>query len=101
VNQQEFLDEIEDDVYKIVSRSWAHAPSFLVIKIRNYLNNEQHWNPAAHLPTPNIPLIVRLSNGDQVNAVRPKYVTSREAGDLGYRDSDGNVLMNVKEWSII
>ncbi|MDC0600091.1 hypothetical protein OAO65_02155 [Flavobacteriales bacterium] len=101
MNQQEFLDEIEREMHHIVDGYYASVVPEIIEKIKDYLNNEQHWNPAAHLPTPNIPLIVKLSNGEQVDAVRPKYVTSRVAGDLGYRDTNGNVLMNVKEWAII
>jgi len=99
MNHKEFLDDIEDDITDITDGYYSCQVKPIMQKIQNYLN-VQHWNTAAHLPTPNIPLIIKLSDGTQVSGIRPKYVSSREQGDLGYRDMDGNVLMNVIEWTI-
>lgn len=61
--------------------------------------DDQHWNVAAHLPTPGIKLHCRLADGRIVDGVRPSYISDRKNDDLGYRSLDGEVL-NVKEWSI-
>lgn len=58
------------------------------------------WHPASNLPTPGIPLVVRLDDGTEVDAIRPYYVASYSA-DPDYRTySTGNRLKNVREWSI-
>ncbi|GGO89202.1 hypothetical protein GCM10011348_46400 [Marinobacterium nitratireducens] len=57
------------------------------------------WHPASTLPTPGAPLIVRLDDGSEVDAIRPRYVESYSV-DPDYRDMCGNQFSNVREWSI-
>ena len=58
------------------------------------------FHPADHLPTPTIPLLVRLDDGQVIEAIRPGYIADRRHSDLGYRTMDGGVLLNVTEWAI-
>jgi hypothetical protein len=60
-----------------------------------------HWNPVDILPTPNIPLIVELANGNVENATRPHYIKSRLTDDLGYVDNYGISLYTVIKWRYI
>ena len=105
MNQQEFLDEIEIDITCLLAEITGSDNYFggdlieVMDKIKAYID-PQHMNPVEHLPTPNIPLILKLSDGTEVEGMRPKYVVSRQEGDLGYRDVDGKTLMNVISWSI-
>lgn len=69
-------------------------------EIKTFLDRDTHWNTAAHLPTPNVPLIIMLSDGTVVKGIRPAYISSREEGDLGYRDLEDNVLLEVVKWTI-
>lgn len=64
------------------------------------LDTIRFWHPVNQLPTPGIPLRLRLSNGDVINGTRPEYIERRDAQDLGYRDSKDRVLTNVREWAI-
>lgn len=106
MNQNEFLDEIERDMQEVIEDIACdgnyHGGELIPLmdKIKAYLDDNVHWNTAAHLPTPNIPLIIKLSDGTEVIGTRPAYVVSRQEGDLGYRDVDGKTLMNVLSWSI-
>jgi len=59
-----------------------------------------HWNNALNLPSPGIPLKLRLFNGDVINGIRPSYIENRNVDDLGYRDEQDRPVLNVKEWSI-
>ncbi len=61
----------------------------------NYL-----FHPASRLPTPGIPLLVRLDDGSVIDAIRPGYIADRQRLDLGYRTMEGGVLLNVTEWAI-
>lgn len=58
------------------------------------------FHPVDHLPTPTIPLLVRLDDGQVIEAIRPGYIVDRRQLDLGYRTMDGGVLLNVTEWAI-
>lgn len=58
------------------------------------------FHPADRLPTPGIPLLVRLDDGSVIEAIRPSYIADRRQSDLGYRTTDGGVLLNVTQWAI-
>lgn len=59
------------------------------------------WHDIRQLPTPGIPLMVRIRDGREVEAVRPGYVESRDAEDLGYRTVTGEpVGADAVSWSI-
>ena len=58
------------------------------------------WHHYRRLPTPGIPLKLRLSDGTEVDGVRPSYVESRDDDDLGYTTVDGQKAKGVLEWSI-
>lgn len=54
----------------------------------------KHWNH--HLATPKVPLRIKLENGRTVKGIRPGYISSREAGNQGYRTIKGKIINNVK-----
>jgi hypothetical protein len=58
------------------------------------------FHSVSYLPTPGIPLLVKLDDGSIVDAIRPSYITDRRQSDLGYRTPNGDVLSNVVEWAI-
>ena len=58
------------------------------------------FHPVNRLPTPGIPLLVRLDDGSVIEAIRPSYIVDRRQSDLGYRSMEGGVLLNVTEWAI-
>ena len=58
------------------------------------------FHPASKLPTPGIPLIMRLDNGEEIKGVRPKYISSYNDDDKGYVDNKGHAVLNVTEWAI-
>ena len=100
MNQQEFLDEIETDLVDLSQ----HQPLYvheIIAKIKNYLDDRKMvWHPARRLPTPRIPLTLRLDTGEIIEGWRPSYIASYGEHDLGYRTADDEVLLNVTEWSI-
>lgn len=99
MNQQEFLDDIEEDIYTITTE--GRYVSDIMNKIKNYLDDrEMVWHPARRLPTPRIHLKLRLDTGEIVEGWRPSYIASYGEHDLGYRTANDDVLLNVVEWSI-
>lgn len=61
-------------------------------------HDERHWNPVSRFPSPSIRLLVRLNNGEEVEAIRPEYVRSYSA-DPNYRRLDNDELLKgVVEW---
>lgn len=54
----------------------------------------EHWNRASHLPTPSIPLKVKLADGTIVDSVRPRYVSSYTV-DPEFKDADGEPIKVV------
>ena len=58
------------------------------------------FHPASQLPTPGIPLIMRLDTGEEVQGIRPKYIGSYSDDDKGYVDTKGKPILNVTEWAI-
>jgi hypothetical protein len=101
MNQQQFLDDVENDISYVMDGYYTSELAPIIAKIKTYLDAQKHWNSAAHLPTPNMPLILQLSDGTEVRGKRPKYVADREAGDLGYCDADGKTILNVVKWQIV
>jgi hypothetical protein len=99
MNQQEFLDDIENDLYHIVDSYYGELVLPIMDKIKNYLNDPT-WNLVRRLPTPGIPLKLRLDTGEIIDGVRPSYIASYKDDDLGYRTADGVKILNVVEWSI-
>lgn len=63
------------------------------------MSDNYKWHPARHLPTPRIPLKVRLDSGEIIDAMRPGYIVKYDLDDLGYRDKEGNRVDPV-EWAI-
>jgi hypothetical protein len=59
-----------------------------------------HWNPAHRLPTPGIPLKLKLATGDIIDGIRPSYIQSYGLKDLGYKDSSGGSVQSVEFWAI-
>jgi hypothetical protein len=59
-----------------------------------------HWNSASILPSPRIPLILKLENGNVIKGARPSYISSRDQGDLGYRDLENNPIFSVVSWQV-
>lgn len=53
-----------------------------------------HWNNASKFPTPGCPVIVRLEDGSEVPAIRPRYVSSYDV-DPEYKTDDGEPLRVV------
>lgn len=101
MNQQEFLDEIEEEIVYLHDPYYAPCIENVMEKIKNYLDDRQMtWHPAKKLPTPRMPLRIKLDDGQVVDGIRPGYIAKYDMNDLGYRDLDGKVLMNVAEWSI-
>ena len=60
--------------------------------------NGIQWNPARTLPSPGAPLILRLSDQFTLAGVRPRHIKRYESGDLGYRDMDGQPVLDVIAW---
>lgn len=65
------------------------------------------WHPVRVLPSPGVPLCIKLRDGRVVDGVRPKYITNYEASNLGYHTADGWELTtdtgtpdDAIEWSI-
>jgi hypothetical protein len=101
MNQQEFLDEIEDDIVHIADGYYSTGIDPIMVKIKNYLDDRKMvWHPARRLPTPRIHLKLRLDTGEIVEGWRPSYIASCGEDDLGYRTANDEVLLNVVEWSI-
>ena len=101
MNQQEFLDEIENEMDHIVDGYYASVVPEIIQKIENYLDSHTvTWHPVQRLPTPMIPLRLRLESGEVITGSRPSYIASYSEHDLGYRDSSGQTLFNVVEWTI-
>jgi hypothetical protein len=99
MNQQEFLDEIENDIHTLCTN--GRYVSDILDKIKNYLDDRKMvWHPARRLPTPMIHLKLRLDTGEIVEGWRPSYIASYGEYDLGYRTANDDVLLNVVEWSI-
>lgn len=99
--QQEFLDEIEREIEYIVDGYYGSVIPEIMDKIKVYLDdNATTWHPAKNLSTPRIPLKIRLEDGSIVDGMRPSYIAKYSMNDLGYRTLAGDVLMNVKEWTI-
>ena len=99
MKQQEFLDEIENDIHTLCTN--ARYVSDIILKIKNYLDDRRLvWHPVRRLPTPRIPLKLRLDTGEVIEGWRPSYIASYGEHDLGYRDSADNILLNVVEWAI-
>lgn len=99
MNQQEFLDEIENDIHTLCTN--GRYVSDIIDKIKNYLDDRKMvWHPARRLPTPRIQLKLRLDNGEIIDGWRPSYIASYGEDDLGYRTANDEVLLNVLEWSI-
>jgi hypothetical protein len=99
MNQQEFLDEIGDDIHDKMDHATYDDVLPILKKIENYLNDPT-WNLVRRLPTPGIPLKLRLDTGEIIDGVRPSYIASYKEDDLGYRTADGVKILNVVEWSI-
>lgn len=57
------------------------------------------WHNVTRLPTPGIPLMVRLLDDTILEAIRPDYVKSYTS-DPNYRDVHDNLISNVVAWSI-
>lgn len=55
------------------------------------------WNPYTNLPSPGCPLVCRMDDGSEVEAIRPQHIASRD-GDQGYVGSDGMRLIGVVSW---
>ena len=59
------------------------------------------WHPVRKFPTPRVRLLVKLRNGETVEAIRPNYAQSYQA-DPDFRDPRTNKPINeVIEWSIL
>ncbi len=108
MNQREFLEEIERDISDMINSLIGEDNYYggelvpLIEKIKAYLDDRSvAWHPAKKLPTPRIPLRMRLDDGSIVEGIRPSYIVKYSTDDLGYRDSFGDALMNVVEWSIV
>lgn len=99
MNKQQFLDEIENDINLIIDGHYAFHVDPIMQKIENFINSK-HWNAAAHLPTPDMPLKVMFDDGTVVDGIRPGYISDRGNDDLGYCDVDGKPLLNVIKWTI-
>lgn len=59
------------------------------------------WHHCRALPTPGVKLMLRLSDGEELVGVRPRYIESRDDHDLGYETLTGDRVRNVVEWSIL
>lgn len=73
------------------------------LELNEYIRNqrsERVWFPVRRLPTPQIPLKLKLDTGEIIDGVRPSYIASYGESDLGYRDSADNILFNVVSWAI-
>ena len=107
MNQQEFLDDIEGDICDLVDPYYVPLIDGTMQKIKDYLNaqrvdllSQRVWFPFRRLPTPQIPLKLKLDTGEIIDGVRPSYIASYGESDLGYRDSADNILLNVVSWAI-
>lgn len=101
MNQEEFLDEIGEDIHGKMDYATYEDVIPILDKIKNYLDDRKMvWHPARRLPTPRIQLKLRLDNGEIINGWRPSYIASYGEDDLGYRTANDEVLLNVLEWSI-
>lgn len=58
------------------------------------------YHPATTLPTPGVPLKIKLSTGEVIDGVRPRYISSRSDNDLGYETHGGEKILNPREWAI-
>lgn len=59
-----------------------------------------NWIDVRQLPSPGIPLKLKLSTGEIIDGVRPSYIESRENDDLGYRNCEDDIVLNVVKWAI-
>ena len=59
------------------------------------------FHPATTLPTPGVPLIIELADGQQIEGIRPNHVLNRDC-DPDWRDMKGNRLnqKEIKQWAI-
>lgn len=60
--------------------------------------NGIQWNPARTLPSPGAPLVLRLADNSTIPGIRPRHIQSYQSGDLGYRDNDGQAVLDVVAW---
>lgn len=59
------------------------------------------WFKPTTLPTPGVPLLLKLNDGEVIEGIRPNYISSRTDQDQGYRDLKGNRLDKfIMEWAI-
>jgi len=101
MTQEDFLDEIGDDIHDKMDYATYEDVIPILDKIKNYLDDRKMvWHPARRLPTPRIHLKLRLDTGEIVEGWRPSYIASYGEDDLGYRTANDEVLLNVVEWSI-
>jgi hypothetical protein len=99
MNKHEFLDDIDNKLHLLVHGYYHQGYKSILSEIKNYLNDPT-WNLVRRLPTPGIPLKLRLDTGEIIDGVRPSYIASYKDDDLGYRTADGVKILNVVEWSI-
>lgn len=64
------------------------------------MDHLRKWHPARNLPTPGMKLRVRKSTGEVVDGIRPSYISSYDAPDLGYETLDGEKINDPVEWAI-
>lgn len=57
------------------------------------------WHHSRKLPSPGVPLLMRLSDDQVIEGVRPSYIANYDMNDLGYKDNTG-CRVDPVEWSI-
>lgn len=58
------------------------------------------YHPATTLPTPGVPLKIKLDTGEVIDGVRPLYISSRSDDDLGYETLEGEKILRPCAWAI-
>lgn len=67
--------------------------------VKDITKMKRLWHRSQKLPSPGVPLLMRLSDGTLIEGTRPRYIANYKEKDLGYRDSHDN-RVDPEEWSI-
>lgn len=90
-------DDYNEEEYRMFGDDYMRLN---LITMYRELVTVNKWNDKHNLPSPGIPLKLKLKSGEIIDGVRPSYIENRNCDDLGYRDELNNVVTDVVSWSI-
>lgn len=64
------------------------------------MDQDRLFHPVNRLPTPGVPLRIKLDTGEVIDGIRPRYISSYHENDLGYETIDGEKILNAEYWAI-